>query len=97
MTISGDAINQIGMGGMVAWVLIREVFSFLKSRSKPIQNEIWKTEIHDLHKWMTKYATLDSKTLEQVAKTIQTQRELMKEMIFEMRETRKDVNQFKHK
>ena len=57
----------------------------------------YQDSIHDLHKWMTKYATLDSKTLEQVAKTIQTQRELMKEMIFEMRETRKDVNQFKHK
>lgn len=92
MSFTGESISQIGVGGIVALLIIDKVLSFLKTRS---HNEHWKVEIHDLHKWMTNYAKLDSKVLEDVGKTMKTQVTLLQEMIFEMRETRKDVEQLK--
>ena len=91
MQFSGEQMSQIGVGGIIALMLLREVFSFLKTRST-LQPEVWKTEIHDIHKWVNRHAVLDSKALEKVSETLETQTFLMKEMIFEMKETRKDVD-----
>ena len=44
------AWQSLGVGGIIVIFMIREVISFLKSKS----NGEWKQEIHDLHVWHNK-------------------------------------------
>lgn len=102
----GDLMNQIGVGGIVAIMVVRDFLGYLKSKNKTEadakmkarESEViptWQTEIHQISSWVRNYAKLDSKVLEQVSDTLKTQMMLLQEMILEMKLTRNDVEQIK--
>lgn len=97
---------QLGVGGMFAILVIREVFSFLKERARCHQNkqmDVLAHQIAELHQW---HAVTDEdgvkvwyvrRSLEQaidkLTLTLDAQTQLLRELTTNMQETRRDVEE----
>jgi len=50
--MGGDTLTQLGLGGLLAFMIIREVLTFLKFRKNdPNNNSEMRRMIADLHQW----------------------------------------------
>lgn len=97
---------QLGVGGLFAILVIREVFSFLKERARCQSNkqmEIMAQQIAELHVW---HSVTDEdgvkiwyvrrsleNAIEKLTLTLDAQTHLLRELTTNMQETRRDVEE----
>lgn len=102
--MSQQILLQLGTGGLLALLIIREVLGFLKARScKPPEELIRKIaiQVRDLHDWHNKTDEDGVKVwyvrrsledaIVKLSSNIEVQSELLRELVYDLRETRRDV------
>lgn len=98
---------QIGAGGLFALLVLREVFGFLKERSRNQCNIMLDTmakEVHEMHEW---HSVTDEdgvkiwylrrsleNAIEKLTSNLDVQTQLLRELVLSMKETRSDMDSF---
>lgn len=99
---------QLGVGGLFAILVIREVFSFLKERTRCQNNkqlERMAHQIHELHQW---HDVTDEdgvrvwyvrrsleQAIEKLTLTLDAQTQLLRELTMSLQETRRDIDEMR--
>jgi hypothetical protein len=104
-----EALTQLGIGGLVAVLVIREVLTFLRERRNNKGNgvdlSLLAKQIDEMHQW---HAVTDGngvkvwyvrrsleEAIRQLATNIATQTDILKELMRETQGTRKDLEWLK--
>ena len=101
-----NQLLQLGVGGLFALFILREVFSFLKEKTRCQGNKTidnMAKQINDLHEWHNVIDVDGVKVwyvrrslegaIEKLTNTLDTQTLLLRELVTSLQETRRDIEE----